>query len=151
MNQPEAVLDNPFPEAQPPEVRTKTTRERILERLAEEATAIHERIERVKSLPGLDDLDLPAYIFGAIIDFDTLSHPEVIRVIKAIGGKWDKTPSGQCARIDYQTEVQGQIIRCWAGEPPPNCKIVEVDEIIPAQPERIEKKRKLVCQEAQPA
>lgn len=78
------------------------------------------------------------------LDFDNLSHEQVIEVIKTIGGKWDKELSSPDSgdRINYKGELNGQLVRCYAGGPPPNCKVVEWEEEIPAQ--KIQR-RKLVC------
>lgn len=126
----------------------KKTRAILLARIQSEIEVLQERAEKIKSLPdSFDELDIPATTFGGFVDFDRLSHPEIIRVVKVLGSKWDKTSSAESARIDYQTTLpNGLTVRCWAGEPPPNCKIVEVLETIPAQAERIITKRQLVCQ-----
>jgi hypothetical protein len=80
---------------------------------------------------------------GARLDFDDLSHDRVIEVIKAFGGKWEKSISARSGdRIDYRTVFDGFAVRCYAGEPPPACKIVEVEEYVPAS---VQKVRKLVC------
>lgn len=134
-------------EIQPPPSNPKTTREQIVHILNVQIAQLQSRIESIKQVPGLDDLDLKASLWGSSIDFDMLAHKEVIAVIRAIGGRWEKTPSNESTRIDYSTTIDGQTIRCYAGEPPPNCRIEEVDEIIPAQPQRIKKRKKLVCKE----
>jgi hypothetical protein len=85
---------------------------------------------------------------GDILDFDNLTHKEVIGVVRALGGKWKKTPNfNKAGRIDYQTEIDGMSVRCWAGEAPPSCKIVEVEELVPEQviPAHVKKVRKMIC------
>lgn len=100
------------------------------------------------------------------LDFDFLPHAEVIRVIRTLGGKWKKTQNehaimpedqkrekGQA--IDYERTIGPVTVRCWAGEPPPSCRIVEVEEVIPAHtlpavperhiPEVRKKVRKMIC------
>lgn len=89
------------------------------------------------------------------IDFDNLTHSQVVQVVRAFGGKWDKTVAdSDKSRVDYQTRepVSGVTIRCWQGEPPPSCKIVEVEEEIPATvvPARKVKVKKMVCPGAEP-
>lgn len=94
------------------------------------------------------------------IDFDYLSHAEIIKVIRTLGGKWKKTPNAIAATptrekgqsIDYEAEIDGVPVRCWAGEPPPSCRIVEVEEVIPAHdipaqhvPEKRVKVKKMIC------
>lgn len=92
----------------------------------------------------LDPNEYPISLIGNGIDFDGLSHEKVIEVIKLFTGKWVKEPAG--TRIHYVLKQGDFQLRCYAGEPPPNCKIVEVEEVIPAQPERIEKRLKLICE-----
>src|SRR5207244_1382037 len=81
------------------------------------------------------------------IDFDKLSHPEIVRVIQTFPGTWSKTPSGEASgiRIDYHSQFDGMKLRCWAGEAPPNCKIIEETVEVPAQPATTRTVRKLVC------
>lgn len=82
-------------------------------------------------------------------DFDDLNHDEVIHVIKVLGGKWDKRPSfSHEHRIDYIAVIDGILVRCYQGAPPPSCKLVEVEEDVPevpAQPATKRKVLKLVC------
>lgn len=92
-------------------------------------------------------------LFGGRLDFDRLSHKEVIQTIKAIGGKWKKTPGHEPGKIDYTTEIEGVEVKCWAGEPPPSCRIIEVEELIPEVtiPAHTKKVRKMVCAPELPA
>jgi hypothetical protein len=89
------------------------------------------------------------YAAGNSIDFDRMSHPEIVQVIRALGGKWKKDIStGEAGRIDYTATIDGVNIRCYAGEPPPNCKIVDVlEEVpeVPAVPATVRTVKKLVC------
>lgn len=126
----------------PPKPRI-TTKERFKRQLELE---IEERKQMLASLEGLglENLEFSASFYSNNIDFDNLPHDKVIEVIKAIGGKWSKEINGG-DRVDYSTTKNGVRIRCWKGEPPPNCKIVDVLETIPAQPERVVTVKKLVC------
>lgn len=82
------------------------------------------------------------------IDFEELSHKEVISVIRTLGGKWEKNPEGN-DRITYRNDKNedGLVIRCYKGEPPPSCRVVEVEEHVPAVviPASVRKVRKIVC------
>lgn len=80
------------------------------------------------------------------IDFDHLPHKDVIRVIRALGGKWSKTPTGE-DRINYVANIEGTRVRCYLGHPPPNCRVIEVEERIPEKviPAQVIKRKKLVC------
>lgn len=119
-----------------------TTKERFKQKLELEIKQRQEMIAALDTL-GLEQLTVEAQMFGSQIDFDNLSHAQIIQVIKAIGGKWKKTPNDE--RVDYLTVKNGITIRCWKGEPPPNCHVEEVLVTIPAQPERVVTQKKLVC------
>ena len=88
---------------------------------------------------------------GEYLDFDYLPHKRTIEVVRTIGGKWKKTPAiceHLSNKIDYTTELEGVKVRVYAGDPPPSCRIVEVEELIPEQviPAHVKKVRKMVCQ-----
>jgi hypothetical protein len=143
MNTIESQLD-PLLKAAPP--LPLNTREQLKAQIEAEIHKWQAWLEKVEALPGLETLDLPAYVHcGQQIDFDSLTHPDIIRVLQAMGGKWDKSLSGCDGAIDYTQEINGVKIRLWAGEAPPNCRIIEIEETIPAQPERKEIRRKLQC------
>ena len=86
----------------------------------------------------------------ATLDIDRPARETVMNILKAFPGKWDKeqTQGVEQPSINYQREVApGIVLRLWASPPPPTCKLVEEEVVIPAQPERIEKRMKLVCKE----
>src|SRR5205814_769409 len=98
----------------------------------------------------LDALGLDLSNYFGNIDFDRLTHSEIVRVIQTFPGTWTKTPSASHdndPRIDYSTTYDGMKLRCWAGQPPPNCKIVEETVEVPPQPATTKTVRKLVCTE----
>lgn len=82
---------------------------------------------------------------GWFLDLNYLSHEEVMNVIQIFPGKWDKELNGE--RINYINREAK--VRCYAGQPPPSCRLVEVEVEIPPQPARKEKRFKLVCKEEQ--
>jgi len=123
-----------------------TTKQKIVDRLNENIKNLQAQLKVILEQPDLEKLELNASLIGTNrIDFDNLSHEDVIKVIQVIGGKWDKRP-GDNANVHYETKKNGITYYCYNGAPPPNCKIVEVLEEIPAQPARMVTKRKLVCQ-----
>ena len=85
------------------------------------------------------------YDFNKSLDFNFLSHDQVIQVVKAIGGKWKKEPKDD--KVNYTTEKDGITIRIYQGEPPPNCRIVQEEYEVPAQPAFKAMRSKLVCKE----
>lgn len=112
---------------------------------------IKTRVERIKWLKKhrskLDNLPhvSPSSPSGAI-DFDRLSHADVVKVIKTLGGKWKKRPSADNT-IDYEAVIGGVPIRCYQGQPPPSCKIIEVEEFVPEVviPASVRKVKKMIC------
>lgn len=116
-----------------------------IENLQRLANWLRAHAEQLEQLP-------EAFLFGPSesFDFDNLTHDEVIKVIQVLGGgKWDKKQSASnSARIDYTATIDGILVRCYQGEPPPSCKLVEVEEYVPevpAQPATKRKVLKLVC------
>lgn len=86
---------------------------------------------------------------GGFLDLDNLNREEVSLAMHALSaGKWERSPSSTEGCIDYTTKIQGVNVRLYAAAPPNSCRMIEVEEVIPAQPERIVKKRKLVCGES---
>ncbi len=86
--------------------------------------------------------------WGRKIDLDNLEHKDVIAVIRALGGKWKKTATiGVEGRIDYQSEIDGMEVRCWAGKPPPSCRLVEIEVDVPEKviPAHKEKVTRMIC------
>ena len=80
---------------------------------------------------------------GMVLDLNYLTHDEIIKVIQIFPGKWDKELNG--ARINYINREAK--VRCYAGEPPPSCRLVEEEIEIPPQPARKEKRFRLVCKD----
>lgn len=88
---------------------------------------------------------------GDYIDFDNLPHEQVMEVIRSFPGRWKKVPRE--GKIDYSITLRNASrttglyeikIRCYSGEPPPNCKVVYEDVHVPASTVR---RAKLVCVE----
>lgn len=91
-----------------------------------------------------------ATCFGTYIDFNSLPHDQVMEVVKAFPGRWKKEPDGN-GKIHYSitlrnsskvTELIEIVIRCYSGEPPPNCKVIYEDVLVPA---RTERRAKMIC------
>lgn len=122
-------------------------KESIIEKIKSEIAEREALLAKIEAAE-IGDFELeaqPTVYTSGQIDFDHLSHADIIKVIQAIPGKWDKEPCSQGATINYSTKRNGLNFRCWAGEPPPNCKIIEVLETVPAQPETVRTVRKLQC------
>lgn len=111
--------------------------------------------ERIKFLTSRKKIlkKLPEGSFcGHSLDFDGMNHAQVIQVIKHLGGKWRKSETLSSnpehkGRIDYVAQIDGVQVRCWAGEPPPSCRLIEVEEHVPEQviPAHTRKIKKMIC------
>jgi hypothetical protein len=86
-------------------------------------------------------------LWGSYVDYDGLKRPELLKLMKAFGGKWTKTPSYDGGHLTYtRTEaIGGRTVRL-SGEPPSSCKIIETIKWVkvPAKREKIVT-RKVVC------
>jgi hypothetical protein len=96
----------------------------------------------------LEKLNLSfSHPYGSYIDFDHLSRPDLLKVLRVFGGKWDKSP-GYNGGLTYtrQDQVDGFTLRCYNGEPPPSCRIVETVKWVkvPAKREKVVT-RTVVC------
>jgi hypothetical protein len=87
------------------------------------------------------------------IDIDRPADRDLVAAImKALAaGRWERSTNVNGQSVDYWALVDGIGIRLWQAPPPPSCHL-EYDEVaIPAQPARIEKRARLVCQDEAPA
>jgi hypothetical protein len=124
------------------------TKNAIKTRLLKQIEQAQQEIKKLDEIPGFEKIeigDIGYFFTEKQFDFDHLKREQIIDVIKALGGTWEKTPSSEGATINYSQTINGYFIRMWEGEPPPNCKIIEYLEEIPAQPARTVTKRKLQC------
>lgn len=94
---------------------------------------------------GVENIDAMGYS----IDVNNPTREQSLAIIRAFGGDWEKnlTP-GMSDKVNYTAEIDGRHVRLWASAPPPSCRLVEQEYIVPAQPERIEKRMVLKCTEA---
>jgi hypothetical protein len=60
-------------------------------------------------------------------------------------GKWDRIVNGEL--LIYSTEREGITYVARLEELPPSCRVEEVEEVIPAQPERRVKVKRILCKE----
>jgi hypothetical protein len=124
----------------------------VTEVIAELRTQVKELIARIEWLETnkakLETINATRVTgYSNLMDFDHLPHAEVIKVIRAFGGKWTKTPADNNT-IHYETTLpDGKRIRCFQGQPPPSCRIIEVEEHVPAVtlPATTRKVKKMIC------
>jgi|SRR5260221_11597139 len=80
------------------------------------------------------------------IDIDRPTREQVLAVIQAIPGKWEKEPTQSFGgALNYSLKVDGYTLRLWAAPPPPSCRLIEEEVEIPAQAARMEKRMRLEC------
>jgi hypothetical protein len=93
---------------------------------------------------------MPNVIYSGL-EFQNCERTEAFAVMKAFGGKWDKSPNYTGQGIDYDQwfpngdNPYGARITVSNAKPPPSCQVVEEIVGVPAQPARFEKKYKLQC------
>jgi hypothetical protein len=83
-------------------------------------------------------------IYNDYLDFNGLTREESVTVMLALNaGKWTKS-ANVCSpdTIDYNAEIDGMKVRLWAAAPPDSCRVIEVEEEVPAT--KIVR-RKLIC------
>jgi hypothetical protein len=125
---------------------TMTTYDKLTSKIKAEIAEREQQLEFLESIKEqLQSVSCNAVFYGDGIDFDNMTHSETIGVIKAFGGDWEKKPNANGTSIDYERDWEGRTLRVWAGQPPPNCKLVDVIETVPAQPEHTVTRKRLVC------
>jgi|SRR5580765_114002 len=87
----------------------------------------------------LESLNLHLDSYANYVDFNRLDRPDVLRVIKAFPGRWNKS-TGYDGRLNYtRLEPCGDLtLRLWGAEAPDCCHIEERIEYVdvPARTER---------------
>jgi len=130
-------------------------RKRVSVRKIEEALARHRaELELLVAMASIIDL-VPdeiadrCSVYCDTLDFNSLSREQTRTMLSCLhAGKWEKSVNASMPDlIDYTGEVDGVKVRLWAAAPPESCRVVEFEEVIPAT---IIKRRKLICEPAQP-
>lgn len=119
----------------------------LIEMLNKKRQTIAKQIEYIRQhADKINAVGVKPSIFGTGIDFDNVPRSKVGQLLQAFGGKWDKKlNSHEKTKLDYVQDVGGITVRLWKADPPPTCKLVAKQVVIPAVPERIETKYELVC------
>lgn len=118
---------------------------------------IRQRVEFIRWLrrnrQKLEAVPEGATFWNGRLDLNTPKHEETVKLIRAVGGKFKKEPGCNPHSIDYTGELDGIPVKAWCGEPPPSCRIVEVEELVPETliPAHIVKRKKMVCSPELPA
>lgn len=127
--------------------------------MREHIALMSDRIRLAEQLLGPIELSEGAEynFFGSTLWVTTSNRDDVTKLLAlAPAGKhWakDRSTYDPTIPLKYICDVNGVIVEIHVrGDAiPPTCKLQEVDVVIPAQPERIEKRRVLVCPEIKPA
>jgi hypothetical protein len=107
----------------------------------------YQRIQTFLTLhaEAIDRLGLHPQCFAADhLDFNNPNREATLAALQLFGGNWNKELCHD-ATINYVQKIDGFTLRLYGAAPPPSCRLEEFEEIIPAQPERREKRLKLVC------
>jgi hypothetical protein len=148
MNSAELIQDTPEPIEQAPPLKGVAKKIAAANKKLEEAKESHGReialllkmASVIDKLP--DDIAEKADIYcGLQLDFNNLTREQSLIVISTLrAGKWQKSVNGE--NIDYETQIDGVTVRLWAAGPPDSCRVIEVEEIVPATTIT---RRRLVC------
>ena len=119
-----------------------------LQRIADLTTYQLWMRKHTETLTHLRTYDIIVSFWANHADFNYLTHPQVIELMKAFPGHYNKSLSFEKDKLNYtlDTPVDGLTIRAYSGEPPAACKIEEHIEYIevPAHTER-KVTRKVIC------
>lgn len=148
MNEPLINQDN----AAPVSVQPKTPTQRKIESLIEERDEINSQIVWLEANQTvIDALSIAPALYCHGLDFDHATREQVLEVIKAFPGVWDKKINGTDAtKMDYERRAQDKgepRVRIWCGALPPSCKIVEEWVDLPPQPATRVLKKVVKCSE----
>jgi hypothetical protein len=121
---------------------TKARHKAELDKQQAQLAMIYRMAAIIDSLP--EDIAEKCHIFGDYLDFNGLSRQETLLVISMLNaGKWTKSVNGcDSETIDYVATIDGMKVRLWAAAPPDSCRVIEVEEEVPAT--KIVR-RKLIC------
>ncbi len=82
------------------------------------------------------------------LDFDNPDRSQALALMKVFGGKWTKEPvNNDSGTLSYIQVIDGIRVRLWSTPPPPSCRVVEKQVLVPAQPERWTTRRVIECEE----
>ena len=100
----------------------------------------------------IDELGIIPAFLGLFTIFRKPTHQQTILIIRSLRGKWEKDYGD--TYIDYnQSFDDGRHIHIANSEPPQSCKLVPIEEVVPAHwaPETRVTKFKLQCTEPKPS
>ena len=139
MNETPPPQDSPAPIEQPPLkgvakkiAEANKNLEAAKESHAREIELLLKMASMIDKLP--DDIADKCSVYCKQIDIDNLTRSESLVVIDTLkAGKWAKSINHSMPdKIDYETTIDGVTVRLWAAGPPNSCRVIEVEEEVPA-------------------
>ena len=88
----------------------------------------------------IEELGVSVTTCGSTIDFDNPTREQVLEIIKAFPGDWEK--GTYVETMYYRTTFEGQPLRIWNAPLLPSCQIIEEEVEVPAYTER---RRRIEC------
>lgn len=118
--------------AVPPEAQPKSFVDETIEGLVREITERNLLINFLKTnREAFEECQVRPVVWHGMIDFNHPTRQEIIALIKAFPGRWNKEINSDGVSMDYTREGQPRL-RIWGGDLPPCCKIVEEWQDVPA-------------------
>ena len=137
-----------------PAVQPKSATQRKIEELIEDRKRIDAHIGWLKKHQAtIDSMSIEPSMYCMGIDYDNANRSQILEVIKAFPGVWDKNiNSSDPTKMDYvrRSTDREPRIRIWSGELPPTCKLVEEWVNVPAIPAARVRKLVVKCSETKP-
>ncbi len=131
--------------------QAKTVTQTKIEELIEDRKRIDAHIGWLKKHREIiDRLSIAPSLFAMGLDFDRANRSQILEIIKAFPGVWDKNiNSSDSTKMDYvrRSSDSEPRIRIWSGELPPTCKLVEEWVDVPPMPATRIKKLVVKCSE----
>lgn len=133
--------ETPIPPTEPPK---KTLQDHIAKLLAD-LDSETKRVTRLvawlqKHKEQIEQVGTTPKAWCEYIDFDHPSREQILAIIKAFPGRWEKTPNYTSGKptMNYEQadEESGLTIRIWSGALPPTCRLIEEEVDVPARKER---------------
>lgn len=97
----------------------------------------------------LEEVGLEIRFSGTTVLFYNPTRPQVIRIIREIGGKWNKRYNATTITYNYHLPDHSQSFILCDSQPPGTCRMIPVVQTVPAhwEPEKVINTFKLQCKE----
>jgi len=121
--------------------------EEVKARHARELAKLGEMICVLNRVP--EEIVRKCEVYNEQLDFNNLTREETVAILSALpAGTWTKSVNASLPYlIDYEGVVDGVKVRLWGAAPPESCRVIEVEEVVPAT---TIKRRKIICSDKEP-